>query len=150
MIPCTSNRGSGAARLCGQSDVGRRAALRSRRSLSNAAYLGDHRRQVDDRRPSLPIDPGTPTLQRAAEADSGYFQEDVDPDSAQPRTRRALGPHRLSQVQPKTEYRLTDNGHKLREPIAWLCEWGVENREFIDSIIEARARTILMPISHKP
>jgi DNA-binding HxlR family transcriptional regulator len=54
------------------------------------------------------------------------------------------------QVPPKTEYRLTDNGHKLREPIAWLCEWGMENREFIDSIIEARARTILMPISHKP
>jgi DNA-binding HxlR family transcriptional regulator len=54
------------------------------------------------------------------------------------------------QVPPKTEYRLTDNGHKLREPIAWLCEWGMENREFIDSIIEARARTVLMPISHKP
>src|SRR3984893_10192784 len=31
------------------------------------------------------------------------------------------------QVPPKTEYRLTDNGHKLREPIAWLCEWGMEN-----------------------
>ena len=53
------------------------------------------------------------------------------------------------QVPPKTEYRLTDNGHKLREPIAWLCEWGMENREFIDSIIEARARTVLMPISHE-
>jgi DNA-binding HxlR family transcriptional regulator len=54
------------------------------------------------------------------------------------------------QVPPKTEYRLTDNGHKLREPISWLCEWSMENREFIDSIIEARARTVLMPISHKP
>ena len=54
------------------------------------------------------------------------------------------------QVPPKTEYRLTDNGHKLREPIAWLCEWSMENREFIDSIIEGRARTVLMPISHKP
>jgi DNA-binding HxlR family transcriptional regulator len=54
------------------------------------------------------------------------------------------------QVPPKTEYRLTDNGHKLRQPIARLCEWSMENREFIDSIIEARARTVLMPISHKP
>jgi len=42
------------------------------------------------------------------------------------------------QVPPKTEYRLTDNGHKLREPIAWLCEWGMNNREFIDGIIKAR------------
>jgi HxlR-like helix-turn-helix len=33
------------------------------------------------------------------------------------------------QVPPKTEYRLTDNGHKLREPIAWLCEWGMSNQE---------------------
>ncbi len=47
------------------------------------------------------------------------------------------------QVPPKTEYRLTGNGQKLREPIAWLCEWGIENREFIDGIIEARARTVL-------
>ena len=46
------------------------------------------------------------------------------------------------QVPPKTEYRLTDSGHKLREPIAWLCEWGMDNREFIDGIIEARARTV--------
>jgi DNA-binding HxlR family transcriptional regulator len=43
------------------------------------------------------------------------------------------------QVPPKTEYRLTDAGHKLREPIAWLCEWGVNNRTFIDGIIQARA-----------
>ena len=47
------------------------------------------------------------------------------------------------QEPPKTEYRLTDNGHKLREPIARLCEWGIENREFIDGIIEARGRTVL-------
>ena len=43
------------------------------------------------------------------------------------------------QVPPKTEYRLTDAGHKLREPIAWLCEWGMNNRAFIDGIIKARA-----------
>ena len=53
------------------------------------------------------------------------------------------------QVPPKTEYRLTDNGHKLREPIAWLCEWGMHNREFIDGIIEARARAVLTGYAHK-
>jgi DNA-binding HxlR family transcriptional regulator len=42
------------------------------------------------------------------------------------------------QVPPKTEYRLTEAGHKLREPIAWLCEWGMNNRAFIDGIIKAR------------
>ena len=42
------------------------------------------------------------------------------------------------QVPPKTEYRLTDRGHKLREPIAWLCQWGVNNRDFINDIIKAR------------
>ena len=54
------------------------------------------------------------------------------------------------QVPPKTEYRLTDNGHKLRAPIAWLCEWGMDNREFIDGIIEARARAVLTGYAHKP
>ena len=54
------------------------------------------------------------------------------------------------QVPPKTEYRLTDNGHKLREPIAWLCEWGMENREFIDGIIKARAEAVLSEDTHKP
>jgi DNA-binding HxlR family transcriptional regulator len=53
------------------------------------------------------------------------------------------------QVPPKTEYRLTDKGHKLREPIAWLCEWGMNNREFIDGIIEARARAVLTGYAHK-
>jgi DNA-binding HxlR family transcriptional regulator len=46
------------------------------------------------------------------------------------------------EVPPKTEYRLTDNGHKLREPIARLCEWGMNN-EFIDGIIKARAEAVL-------
>ena len=54
------------------------------------------------------------------------------------------------QVPPKTEYRLTDNGHKLREPIAWLCGWGMDNREFIDGIIKARAEAVLMEDAHKP
>jgi DNA-binding HxlR family transcriptional regulator len=52
------------------------------------------------------------------------------------------------QVPPKTEYRLTDNGHKLREPIARLCEWGMNNREFIDGIIEARAGAVLTGYAH--
>lgn len=32
------------------------------------------------------------------------------------------------QVPPKTEYRLTEDGHRLREPIAELCRWAVETR----------------------
>jgi DNA-binding HxlR family transcriptional regulator len=54
------------------------------------------------------------------------------------------------QVPPKTEYRLTDNGHKLREPIVWLCEWGVNNRAFIDGIIKTRAEAVLTRDAHKP
>src|SRR6266404_5511004 len=57
------------------------------------------------------------------------------------------------QVPPKTEYRLTDNGRRLREPIAWLCEWGMNNREFIEGIITVRPGRRLFslgrPISHK-
>src|SRR6202163_3916283 len=30
---------------------------------------------------------------------------------------------------PKTEYGLPENGPNQREPIAWLCEWSMENRE---------------------
>jgi DNA-binding HxlR family transcriptional regulator len=47
------------------------------------------------------------------------------------------------QVPPKIEYRLRDNGHKLREPIVWLCEWGVNNHELIDDIIKSRAEAVL-------
>jgi DNA-binding HxlR family transcriptional regulator len=54
------------------------------------------------------------------------------------------------QVPPKTEYRLTDNGHKLREPIAWLCKWGMNNQELIDGIIKARAEAVLTGDAHKP
>lgn len=43
------------------------------------------------------------------------------------------------QVPPKTEYRLTDDGRKLREAITWLCEWGTSNRELIARIMKARA-----------
>ena len=41
------------------------------------------------------------------------------------------------------------NGQKLREPIAWLCEWGMNNREFIDGIIKARAEAALTGGAHK-
>src|SRR5260370_12684492 len=64
--------------------------------LPNTAHPGDRRRQVDHRRPLLPVDTRAPTLQRAAKADPRYFQEDVGPDSAQPRARRPSGAHRLS------------------------------------------------------
>jgi DNA-binding HxlR family transcriptional regulator len=40
----------------------------------------------------------------------------------------------FQQVSPKTEYRLTDDGRKLREPIAWLCGWAVKNRVLLESI----------------
>jgi DNA-binding HxlR family transcriptional regulator len=31
------------------------------------------------------------------------------------------------QVPPKTEYRLTEDGRRLREPISQLCAWATEN-----------------------
>jgi DNA-binding HxlR family transcriptional regulator len=35
---------------------------------------------------------------------------------------------------PKTEYRLTENGRKLHEPVAALCLWAAENSDFLDTI----------------
>jgi DNA-binding HxlR family transcriptional regulator len=43
------------------------------------------------------------------------------------------------QVPPKTEYRVTDHGRKLREPIAWLCTWAADHRAFLDLISEPQA-----------
>src|SRR3981189_3063841 len=40
----------------------------------------------------------------------------------------------FQQVPPKTEYRLTDDGRKLREPIAWLCTWAAKNRVLLEAI----------------
>jgi DNA-binding HxlR family transcriptional regulator len=54
------------------------------------------------------------------------------------------------QVPPKTEYRLTEAGHKLREPIVWLCQWGMDNRKFIAGIIKVRAEAALAEDAHKP
>jgi hypothetical protein len=119
--------------------------LQNRRGVGLA--IADH--QIDGR-PLLPIDPGTPALQRAAEAGSGYFQEDVS------QTLRSLERDGLvqrtvcPQVPPKTEYRLTDKGHGLREPIAWRCVWGIDNCAFIDGIIKARAEAVPTGNAQKP
>lgn len=43
-----------------------------------------------------------------------------------------------AQVPPKTEYRLTEDGHRLREPIARLCQWALSNTDFIASILARR------------
>jgi DNA-binding HxlR family transcriptional regulator len=49
-----------------------------------------------------------------------------------------------AQVPPKTEYRLTKDGHRLREPIAQLCQWAIENRAFVATLV-ARRQTIIHP-----
>ncbi len=46
--------------------------------------------------------------------------------------------HVYPQVPPKTEYRLTEDGHRLREPIAQLCRWAVENETFIATVLARR------------
>ncbi len=42
------------------------------------------------------------------------------------------------EVPPKTEYRLTDEGRRLREPIAQLCAWAIENQAFVAAILAPR------------
>ena len=44
-----------------------------------------------------------------------------------------------AEVPPKTEYRLTESGRKLREPIAQLCAWAVANEKFIATVLAKRA-----------
>jgi DNA-binding HxlR family transcriptional regulator len=44
----------------------------------------------------------------------------------------------FQQVSPKTEYRLTDDGRTLREPIAWLCTWAAKNRVLLEAIRKRR------------
>ena len=39
-------------------------------------------------------------------------------------------------VPPKTEYSLTEAGHKIHEPIMMLCQWTRSNEEFLASIHE--------------
>jgi DNA-binding HxlR family transcriptional regulator len=43
-----------------------------------------------------------------------------------------------AQVPPKTEYRLTGDGHRLREPIAQLCRWATENEAFVAAVVARR------------
>ena len=42
-------------------------------------------------------------------------------------------------VPPKTEYRLTEAGRKLHEPVAALCAWAATNAGFLDAV-HARRR----------
>ena len=46
-----------------------------------------------------------------------------------------------AQVPPKTEYRLTEDGRRIREPIAQLCAWAAENRAFIAAVLARRNRS---------
>ncbi len=48
------------------------------------------------------------------------------------------------QVPPRTEYRLTEAGRQLHEPVALLCHWANGNTALLDSI-EARARSPQTP-----
>ena len=42
------------------------------------------------------------------------------------------------QVPPKTEYRLSDDGRRLREPISQLCAWAMDNEAFVTSLFARR------------
>ena len=41
-------------------------------------------------------------------------------------------------VPPKTEYRLTEAGLHLHEPVALLCHWANENTKLLDAVDAAR------------
>lgn len=41
-------------------------------------------------------------------------------------------------VPPKTEYRLTEHGHKLHEPIMMLCQWARSNEVVVDTVYNTR------------
>lgn len=47
------------------------------------------------------------------------------------------------EVPPRTDYRLTEAGRKMREPISWLCEWARRNEAFLDDINASRAASLL-------
>lgn len=42
-------------------------------------------------------------------------------------------------VPPRTDYRLTEDGHRLHEPVASLCLWAAENTSLLDRVA-ARAK----------
>lgn len=37
-------------------------------------------------------------------------------------------------VPPRTEYRLTELGRRLHEPVAWMCEWALGNPELLSEV----------------
>jgi DNA-binding HxlR family transcriptional regulator len=39
---------------------------------------------------------------------------------------------------PATDYRLTEAGRRLHEPVALLCRWAEQNGEFLEQIEQAR------------
>lgn len=41
-------------------------------------------------------------------------------------------------VPPRTEYRLTPDGHTLHEPVAKFCAWASENEHFLDEVHRRR------------
>lgn len=41
-------------------------------------------------------------------------------------------------VPPKTEYRLTDSGRRMHEPVALLCQWADANRDFLNKVVKRR------------
>lgn len=43
-------------------------------------------------------------------------------------------------VPPKTDYRLTEDGRRLHEPVAALCRWAAENAEFLDAVQARKGR----------
>jgi DNA-binding HxlR family transcriptional regulator len=44
-------------------------------------------------------------------------------------------------VPPKTEYRLTDTGRRLHEPVALLCRWAAANTTLLDKIERLSSQT---------
>jgi len=44
-------------------------------------------------------------------------------------------------VPPKTEYRLTDTGKRLHEPVALLCRWAADNTTLLDKIERRSSQT---------
>jgi DNA-binding HxlR family transcriptional regulator len=44
-------------------------------------------------------------------------------------------------VPPKTEYRLTDTGKRLHEPVAMLCRWAAANTTLLDKIERLPSQT---------
>ena len=43
-------------------------------------------------------------------------------------------------VPPKTEYRLTDLGRRIHEPVALICEWAMAHEADIDAVLRHRQK----------